>query len=114
MPSAVLPSRPFALRSHPHLYEINTWAWLEKLSARFGRPLTLAEVPDSEWDALARLGFDAVWLMGVWRRSPRARQIELAKAATTGGATQYDRALPGWKPEDVIASPYAVMEYVPD
>jgi hypothetical protein len=114
MPSAVLPSQPFALRSRPHLYEINTWAWLEKLSARFGRLITLAEVPDSEWDWLARLGFDAVWLMGVWRRSPRARQIELAKAATPGGATQYDRALPGWKPEDVIASPYAVMEYVPD
>jgi hypothetical protein len=110
----VPPSRPFALRAHPHLYEINTWAWLEKLSVRLGRSVTLAEVPDSEWDALARLGFDAVWLMGVWRRSSRARQIELVKAATPDGAAQYDRALPGWKPEDIIASPYAVAEYFPD
>ncbi len=114
MAAAFDSTKPFALRPHPHLYEINTWAWLEKLSARLGRTITLAEVPDSEWDSLARLGFDAVWLMGVWRRSERARQIELAKAAAPGGAAQYDRALPGWKPEDVIASPYAVAEYAPD
>src|ERR1700733_13820963 len=102
------PSQPFALRAHPHLYEINTWAWLEKVSARLGRLITLAEVPDSEWDSLARLGFDAVWLMGVCRRSPRARQIALANSADAAVGAQYDRALPGWKPEDVIASPYAV------
>jgi glycosidase len=76
--------------------------------------MTLAEVPDSEWDALARLGFDAVWLMGVWKRSPEARRIAQEKAAVPGGAAQYDRALPGWKPEDIIASPYAVADYIPD
>src|SRR5579862_3557881 len=114
MPAAVESSRPFALRNHPHLYEINTWAWLEKLSARAGRTITLAEVPDTEWDTLARLGFDAVWLMGVWKRSEEARRIALEKAATPGGAEQYDRALPGWKPSDIVASPYAVAAYVPD
>ncbi len=62
--------KPFALRLHPHLYEINTWAWLEKLSARAGRLIKLGDIPDAEWDALARLGFNAIWLMGVWRRSP--------------------------------------------
>jgi hypothetical protein len=67
--SPVATSPPFTLRPHPHLYEINTWSWLEKLGARLGRTITLAEVPDSEWDALARLGFDAIWLMGVWKRS---------------------------------------------
>jgi len=107
-------ARTFPLRPHPHLYEINTWAWLEKLSARSGRVVKLADVPDAEWDSLARMGFDAVWLMGVWRRSERAGQIELEKAAMPGGAEQYDRALPGWKAEDIIASPYSVAEYAPD
>ncbi len=96
------------------MYEINTWAWLEKLSARLKRTITLAEVPDTEWDALARLGFDAIWLMGVWRRSPEGRRIELAKAGEPGGRAPYDRALPGWKPDDIIASPYAVADYTPD
>jgi hypothetical protein len=99
------------MRPHPHLYEINTWTWLEKLSARLGRPIGLADVPDSEWDSFARLGFDIVWLMGVWRRSPESRRIALANP---GNAAQYDRALPGWKPDDVIGSPYAVAQYVPD
>jgi hypothetical protein len=114
MPAAVESSRPYELRTHPHLYEINTWAWLEKLSARAGRTITLADVPDTEWDGLARLGFDAIWLMGVWKRSAEARRIALEKAAAPGGAAPYDRAKPGWKPEDIVASPYAVAAYVPD
>jgi hypothetical protein len=110
-PPAISLPKPFTLRPHPHLYEINTWAWLEKLSARLGRPINLANVPDSEWDALARLGFDIVWLMGVWQRSPESRRIMLDRQANHAA---YDRALPGWKPEDVIGSPYAVVQYVPD
>jgi alpha amylase-like protein len=110
-PPAITTPKPFALRRHPHLYEINTWAWLEKLSARLGRPINLANVPDTEWGTLERLGFDAVWLMGVWQRSPKSRRIKLANSANHAA---YDRALPGWKPEDVIGSPYAVAQYVPD
>lgn len=109
-PSSSLPG-PFALRPHPHLYEINTWAWLESLSARLGRNVKLADVPDSEWDALAHRGFDIVWLMGVWQRSPEARRLALANP---DNPPLYDRALPGWKPQDVIASPYSVASYVPD
>jgi len=41
------------IRNHPHLYEINTWAWLYDLSRRLRRNISLRDVPDSEWDALA-------------------------------------------------------------
>jgi hypothetical protein len=104
-------TKPFALRPHPHLYEISTWAWLEKLSARTGHPVKLGNIPDKEWDALAQLGFNTIWLMGAWRRSPESRRIALADPANI---PQYDRALPGWTPEDVVGSPYAVADYVPD
>jgi glycosidase len=110
-PSLRTAEKPFQLRPHPQLYEINTWAWLEKLSARAGHLIKLGDVPDPEWDALAELKFDAIWLMGVWRRSPESRRIALADPA---GIPQYDRALPGWKAEDVVGSPYSVAEYVPD
>jgi glycosidase len=99
------------VRRHPHLYEINTWAWLEQLSARLGRTVKLADVPDAEWDALAHMGFDIIWLMGVWQRSPMSRRIALADPMNV---PLYDRALPGWKPDDVIGSPYSVAQYVPD
>lgn len=102
---------PFALRPRPHLYEINTWAWLETLSSRLRGTIKLADVPDSEWDALAQRGFDVIWLMGVWQRSPESRRIALADP---NNAPLYTRALPGWTPNDVIASPYSVASYVPD
>jgi glycosidase len=104
-------AKPFSVRPHPHLYEINTWAWLETLSTQLGRPIKLADVPDSEWDSLARLGFDIIWLMGVWQRSPESRRITLANPANI---PQFNLALPGWKPDDVVGSPYAVARYVPD
>jgi len=73
--------------------------------------ITLAEVPESEWDSLAEFGFDIVWLMGVWQRSFESRRIALEDPANFD---EYNRALPGWMPEDVIGSPYAVVAYLPD
>ena len=55
---------------HPVIYEINTWVWLGELSRKYQTPVLLATVPEQEWDAIAALGFDAVWFMGVWERSP--------------------------------------------
>ncbi|HEY0701248.1 MAG TPA: alpha-amylase family glycosyl hydrolase, partial [Candidatus Acidoferrales bacterium] len=104
-------SSNFHLKPHPHLYEINTWSWLERMSAQLNRAIQLDDVPDSTWDAISDQGFDAVWLMGVWRRSPESRRIALEDPANP---PQYDLALPNWKPSDVIASPYAVAAYVPD
>ncbi len=39
----------------PTVYEINTAVWLERLGRGAGRVLTLAEVPDGDWDAIAKL-----------------------------------------------------------
>lgn len=78
--------------------------WLDELSARLGREVKLADVPDQEWDALKERGFDIVWLMGIYQRSPEARQIALEPQMTQA----YSRALPDWRPDDVIGSPYSV------
>jgi glycosidase len=105
-PLQALPYRP-----HPHLYEINTWVWLEHLSRRAGRQVTLGGVPDAEWDALRRLGFDFIWLMGVWERSPESARLQRSDPSLS---PQFDQALPGWRPEQVVGSPYAVRRYQPD
>jgi hypothetical protein len=104
-------SSNFRMKSHPHLYEINTWSWLERISADLGRMIQLEDVPDSTWDSIAERGFNIVWLMGVWRRSSESRRMALED---TANFPQFDRALPGWTPTDVIASPYAVSGYIPD
>jgi hypothetical protein len=111
MPRAKKIAEPFAYRPHPHLYEINTWPWLEQLSEKHDRRLTLGDVPEEEWDALQALGFDLIWLMGVWRRSPASRQIARTESKLF---PRYEQALPGWTPDDVVGSPYAVHTYQPD
>jgi alpha amylase-like protein len=99
------------MRPHPHLYEINTWPWLERLSREAGRLITLGTVPDLEWDRLGARGFDVVYLMGVWRRSAFGRHVARSEPALFAA---YDAALPGWGVGDVVGSAYCVSGYDPD
>jgi hypothetical protein len=63
---------------NPLIYENNTWVWLNELSRKADRTITLASVPDEEWDRIASLGFDVIWLMGVWERSSEGIRIAMA------------------------------------
>ncbi len=96
---------------HPVIYEINTWPWLRELSAAPGTPTDLSTVPDDQWDAIADAGFDAVWLMGVWERSPAGRAIALADPHLI---ESFRAALPDWTRDDVVGSPYCIRGYVVD
>jgi len=104
-------STKFSYRPHPHLYEINTWVWLEELSVRHDRCLSLSDVPNEEWDRLAALGFDFVYLMGVWRRSLIGRRMFRTDPRNF---RNFDAALPGWKIRDVVGSPFSIQDYSPD
>lgn len=99
------------IAAEPTIYEINTAAWLQRLRGKFGRALGLGDVPASEWDALAGLSVDAVWLMGVWERSPVGREIALRTPELRAG---YQAALPDVQEDDVLGSPYCVRDYVVD
>jgi hypothetical protein len=95
----------------PVIYEVNTAVWLGELSRSAGRRLTLADVGAADWDAVTPAGVDAVWLMGVWERSPAG--LALAKANTDLQAS-FRAALPDLRDEDIIGSPYCVRRYVVD
>ncbi len=97
------------LRSNPHLIEINARLWLKQLRAKYSLPeMTLSAVPDDEWLELRHLGFDVVWLVGVWQPSPESERI-----------ARQDRPLleevrkipPGFGPEAIGSSPYSVFWY---
>jgi hypothetical protein len=96
---------------YPTIYEINCWVWLSELSKKTGASVTLSSVSSAEWDAIASLGFDAVWLMGVWERSPAGIAIANRNANLL---LDFQRALPGFRPEDNVGSPYCVRQYVVD
>jgi len=98
-------------QSHPVIYEINTVVWLRDLGHRFGRPVTLGDVPAEAWDEVALPGVDVVWLMGVWERSPAGLSIAQANEELR---RSWREALPDVRPEDVVGSPYCVRGYVVD
>ena len=96
---------------YPTLYEINTWVWLSDLRGKYSKSIDLRLVPPAEWDAIAALGFDAVWLMGVWERSPAGIAIS---NQNHGNLDDFRRALPDFRLEDNTGSPYCVRRYVVD
>ena len=82
------------------IYEVNTAVWLA------GRRLD-----EVSWESVALPGVEAVWLMGVWERSPAG----LAIARNDPGLEAGNRAaLPDLRDADVIGSPYCVRDYVVD
>ena len=96
---------------NPVIYEINTWVWLNELSQQYQKSVTLASVPPEEWEQIASLGFDAVWFMGVWERSPIGIEIS---TQNQGLLEDFRRALPDFTAEDNVGSPYCVRRYVVD
>jgi glycosidase len=87
---------------NPKLYEINTRVWLKKLNKR------LPDLPFKFFTDLAQKGINIVWLMGLWKTNPRL--IE-KYCFTQDLINSYDKALKGWKKEDIIGSPYSIDEY---
>jgi hypothetical protein len=93
---------------NPVIYEITTWVWLNELSQKYQTPVDLATMPPEEWDRIASLGFDAVWFMGVWERSPAGIAIS---TGNQGLLQDFKRALPDFAAEDNVGSPYCVRRY---
>jgi glycosidase len=96
---------------YPFIYEINTWVWLNELGQNYGRRVDLGSVPSGEWERIARLKMDAVWLMGVWERSPAGVRIMLGQEEQLA---EFHRVLGDFAPQDVAGSPYCVRRYIAD
>ena len=102
---------PWKFPPYPLIYEINIWPWLAELSRAEQGTVDLGTVPGRYWDAIGDAGYDAVWLMGVWDRSPTGVALALANP---GLMSSFQAALPDFRPEDVVGSPYCVRDYVVD
>jgi glycosidase len=95
--------------SNPTLYQINTRALLHELGLTLKRRATLDDVTGASLDRIASDGFDWVWLLGVWQTGEAGRQVSLSRPEWQD---EYHELLPGFTPEDVCGSPFAVGEYV--
>src|SRR5690349_7394100 len=92
----------------PIIYEIFTWVWLDELCQKYHRKVNLAQVPDTEWDVLVPFGFEAVWFMGVWQRSPMGIRIAIDDPSLQA---VHHQALADFRNEDVVGSPYCIRGY---
>jgi len=110
-PVKTVPTQVSVWPHYPSVYEVNTWVWLAELSQKYGKKVTLSSVSAVEWNAIAAYGFDAVWLMGVWERSPAG--IAIANA-NLGLLYDFQRALPDFRTDDNVGSPYCVRNYAVD
>jgi glycosidase len=70
------------------------YVWLDQLSRYYGRDISrLDQIPDAELDRLAGWGFNTVWLIGVWERSPssqRLKQLSGNPEAVSSAYSLYD------------------------
>ena len=85
----------------PSVYEISTRPWLYALSQASGAPVKLADVPKSEFQRIADLGFDVVWLMGVWSLGPYGLHHD---QTDPGLLSNYAKELPGYTQADIIGA----------
>ncbi len=99
------------MRNNPHILEINTRSWLKRLEREEGRQFTLDTIPAQKLDLIRQTGFDAVWLMGVWKHSPTAEKIARSSEEIQN---QIRQVKPYFRVEEIAASPYAVYEYTVD
>jgi glycosidase len=68
----------------------------------------LESVRSVAWDGIAGRGFDAVWLMGVWQRSPASIAIANRNDRLLD---EFKRSLADFQPQDNIGSAYSVRRY---
>ncbi len=87
--------------SYPSLYQINGRTWVNQRARQLGGAATLADIADSELDAIASLGFDWVYLLGIWRRGENGRRMSRQDARLRQEALQY---LPDLKETEICGS----------
>jgi glycosidase len=93
---------------YPSLYQINTRVWLTDLSKSLGRKATLDDIPDSDLDHLAWMGFEWIWLLSVWRTGRAAQQIS---RTNHGWRHEFQETLPDLRDEDIAGSGFAITGY---
>lgn len=88
---------------NPRILEINTRVWLKK------KKLTsVAEISESQIDEWKDLGFDYIWLMGIWKTN---KDIIAQYCFEPDLVSSYTNALKDWRTEDIIGSPYSIDCY---
>jgi hypothetical protein len=94
-----------ALPLYPALYQINTRILLGEI----GTGATLDDIPDALFDRLAALGYDLIWMLGVWQTGPAGQDVSRTQREWLQA---YAQDLPDVTEADICGSPFAIVEYM--
>ncbi len=87
----------------------NTPVWLYQLSRKYGREIqTLDQIPEEEIALLAQRGFNSLWLVGLWQRSPVSRKIKHLYGRPDAIASAY--SIYAYRPSDDLGGEKALAE----
>eukprot|EP00761_Pharyngomonas_kirbyi_P009896 gb/GECH01009914.1/.p1 GENE.gb/GECH01009914.1/~~gb/GECH01009914.1/.p1 ORF type:complete len:493 (+),score=126.30 gb/GECH01009914.1/:1-1479(+) len=89
------------------LVQISTRPWLFSLSKKYNQKITqLSDVPHKEYLKLRDKGFNMLWMMGIWKLGSHGLEFDRQHK------DDYAQHLPDCNEDDIIGSPYAIVDYV--
>ena len=94
---------------YPSLFQINTRVWLNHLSRKASKPITLADIGNATFDGFAEQGFDWVWLLSVWQTGAAGRAVSRGDARWRA---EFKALLPDLTEDDIPGSGFAITAYV--
>lgn len=96
------------ISNYPSLYQINTrvrhWRFLSQVDQAVG----IDSWPDSEWQGIAKQGFDWVWLLDIWQIGKAGGSISRSHEAWQEG---FRANLVDLSESDICGSCFAVVRY---
>ena len=90
------------------LHLINTRLWINELSQKYNRQISIGSVPENEWKALFDK-YNAFWFMGIYQPSEASRQ-HCKKWPQSVSYAKKDIE----PDKDIVASPFAIPDYRPN
>jgi hypothetical protein len=90
------------------MFQINTRVWLNRLSRKAGKPITLAEIDDATFDGFAEQGFDWIWLLSVWQTGAAGRAVWRGNPQWRA---EFKALLPDLSEDDISGSGFAITAY---
>lgn len=114
---SLLPRAATGKTPQPHIHQVHTRPWLYSL-AQSGLPancsngrgtqyVCLRDVPDAEWLRMKEEHADMIYLLGLWELGPESLGEAMALFEDMKGWY----GVPDLVPEDIIGSPFAVVDY---
>ena len=93
---------------YPSIFEVNTRVWIRELSRKIRYSTTLDEISDVQLDHLASLGFDWIYLLGVWQTGEYGKNISRLNSQWR---IEFQKILPDLDDSDICGSCFAIKSY---